>query len=126
MERSLSAMQKIITARHFDLTDEMRAHAEGEMEGLSRYFENIISAELVLDKERHLRKAELRVKVFNNTLTGSADTDDLYSSIGVACDKVKAQLKKYKGKLKGRRPEEIAETKDALTRPATNPDEVDL
>ncbi|HOP07930.1 MAG TPA: ribosome-associated translation inhibitor RaiA [candidate division Zixibacteria bacterium] len=119
-------MQTIITARHFDLTDEMKAHAEGEIEGLTRYFDNIISAELILDKERHRRTAELRVKVYKDTLTGTGDTDDLYNSIGVAVDKVKAQLKKYKGKLKERRPEEIVETKDALTKPSTDPDSVDL
>jgi len=118
-------MQKIITARHFDLTAEMKERAEADIDGLSRYFENIISAELVLDTERHRRIAELRVKVFNNSITGTGDTDDMYNSIGVAVDKVKGQLKKYKGKLKERRPEEIAETIDELTRPSTNPDEID-
>ncbi len=119
-------MQKIITARHFDLTPEMRERAESDIDGLSRYFDNIISAELVLDTERHRRKAELRVKVHNNSITGTSETDDMYASINEAVDKVKAQLKKYKGKLKERHPEQINETIDALTRPATNPDEVDM
>lgn len=119
-------MQKIITARHFDLTPEMRERAETDIDGLSRYFDNIISAELVLDTERHRRKAELRVKVYNNSITGTSETDDMYASINEAIDKVKVQLKKYKGKLKERRPEEINETIDELTRPATNPDEVDI
>lgn len=119
-------MQKRITARHFDLTDEVKSHADNEMEGLTRYFENIISAELVLDTERHRRRAELRVKVYNNTISGTGETDDMYSAIAVAVDRVKGQLKKYKGKLKERRPEEIVETKDTLTRPDTNVDDVDL
>lgn len=114
-----------ITARHFDLTPEMRERAEADIETLTRYFENIISADLVLDTERHRRKAELRVKVFNNTISGSGETDDMHNSIGVAIDKVKAQLKKYKGKLKDRRPEEISETIGELTKPNTNPEEVD-
>ncbi len=118
-------MQKTITARHFDLTSEMRERAETEVEGLTRYFENIISAELVLDTERHLHKAELRVKVFNQSMSGTGETNDMYNSIAVAVDKVKGQLKKYKGKLKDRRPEEISEVIDELTRPATNVDEID-
>ena len=118
-------MQKTITARHFDLTNEMRDRAETEMDGLTRYFENIISAELVLDTERHLHKAELRVKVYNQSMSGTGETDDMYNSIAVAVDKVKGQLKKYKGKLKDRRPEEISEVIDELTRPATNVDEID-
>ena len=119
-------MLKKITARHFDLTPEMKERAEQEMEGLTRYFDNIISAEMILDTERHRRTAELKVKVYKDTLSGTGDTDDLYNSIALAVDKVKGQLKKYKGKLKNKRPDEIAETIDSLTRPQTNEDEVDV
>ena len=119
-------MLKKISARHFDLTDEMREKEESEMYGLTRYFENIISAELVLGTERHRRLAELTVKVYNNTITGTGDTDDIYNSIGLAIDKVKTQLKKHKGKLKRKDSGEITETRDALTRPSTDVDELDV
>ncbi len=119
-------MLKKISARHFDLTDEMREKAEDEMDGLTRYFENIISAELVLDTERHRRLAELKVKVYSQTLTGSADTDDMINSINSAVDKVRTQLLKYKGKLKNKNPEEIVEVKDNISRPSTNVDELDI
>ena len=118
-------MQKTITARHFDLTEEMRQRSEVEMETLTRYFENIISADLILDVERHRRKAELKVTVYKDVLTGSGETDDIYTSIAIAVDKVKRKLKKYKGKLKERRPEEITETISELTRPDTDVDGVD-
>ena len=66
-------MLKKITARHFDLTAEMKAKAEDEMEGLTRYFDNIVSAEMVLDTERHRRVAELKVNVYNQMISGSGD-----------------------------------------------------
>ena len=113
-------MQKMITARHFELTNEMKMRAEQEIDGLTRFFDNIISAELVLDVERHRRRAELRVKAHNITLTGTSDTDDMYTSIATAVDKVKGQLKKFKGKLKDRRPEEITEAIGEITRPSTD------
>lgn len=119
-------MQKEITARHFDLTSEMKEMCEIEMEGLTRFFENIISAELILDTERHIRKAELKVKVYNATITGTGDTDDMNNSIAMAVDKVKGQLKKYKGKLKNRKPEEITETIDSITKPRTDVDETEI
>jgi len=119
-------MLKKITARHFDLTAEMKAKAEDEMEGLTRYFENIVSAEMVLDTERHRRVAELKVNVYNQIITGSGETDDLFNSIDVAVEKVKTQLKKYKGKLKNRKPEEIVDRKENLTRPSTDVDEIDV
>jgi len=119
-------MQKKISARHFDLTDEIRSQAEDEMDRLTKFFDHIISADLVLDTERHRRKAELTVKVFNSTMTGTADTDDMYNSIAMAVDKVKGQLQRYKGKLKNKNPEEIQEIIDKSTRPATDTDDVDI
>ncbi len=119
-------MLKKISARHFDLTDEMREKAESEMDGLTRFFDNIISAEMVLDTERHVHKAELLVKVYNSTITGTGSTDDMYNSIDQAVDKVKSQLKKHKGKLKHKDPEAILHTKDQLSKPSTDIDDIDV
>ena len=44
----------------------------------------------------------------------------------MAVDKVKVQLKKYKGKLKAKKPEAILEAKDFNTRPSTDVDAVDM
>jgi len=118
-------MQKKVTARHFDLTPEIKARAEEEMEGLTRFFDRIVSAEYVLDAERHRRTAELRVKVHAHTLSASAETDDMITAITMAADKVKAQLKKFKGKLKDKDPSEIAELTNFKTRPETDVDGVD-
>lgn len=119
-------MQMKITARHFDLTPELRQKAEAEIEGLRRYFDNIISAELTLDKERHRRMAELKVKVYKDVITGTAETDDLVNSIAAAADKVKGQLQKYKGKLKEKDSEKIVGATESATRPDTSDDEIDI
>ena len=118
-------MLKKISARHFDLTDEMKQKAEAEMDSLTRFFENIISAEMVLDAERHRRIAEINVKVYSNTLSATGESDDIYNSIDLAVDKIKTQLKKYKGKLKDKNPEAIAETIDSLTRPDTDDETIE-
>jgi len=118
-------MLKTITARHFELSNEMKKKAEAEIEGLARFFDKIISAELILDSEKHRKKAELKVKVYNQTLTATADTDDIYNSISAAVEKVKVQLKKYKSKLKDKRPEQITDMVAELTRPLTDVDELD-
>ena len=119
-------MQKKVTARHFDLTPEIKARAEEEMEGLTRFFDRIVSAEFVLDAERHRRTAELRIKVHAHTLSASAETDDIITAITTAADKVKAQLKKFKGKLKEKDPSEIAELTNTRTRPDTDVEGVDV
>ena len=119
-------MNTSVTARHFDLTPEIKARALEEMDNLTRYFERIISAEYILDTERHRRIAELRVKAYGQTLSGTAETDDMIASIDQAADKMKKQLKKHKGKLKDKKPEEIEELTEATTSPETDVDAVDM
>ena len=115
-----------ITARHFDLTPELREHIEKEVTGLTRYFENIISSEVILDVEKYRQTAEIRAKVYKEVITGKADSPDMYASVEQAIDRVKKQLKKYKGKLKDKRPDEISETVEKATKPDTDVDSVDI
>ncbi len=115
-----------ITARHFDLTPQLREHVESEIEKLTKFFENIISSDVILDVEKYRQTAEIKVKVYNAVITGSADSNDMYASIEMSVDKVKKQLKKYKGKLKNKHPEKITETVENLTKPQTNEDEIDV
>lgn len=115
-----------ITARHFDLTPELREHVESEVEGLTRFFDNIISSEVILDVEKYHQTAEIKARVYNTVITGTGDSNDMYASIEMAIDKVKTQLKKYKGKLKLKKPEQINRTVRSLTKPKTNVDEIDV
>jgi putative sigma-54 modulation protein len=115
-----------ITARHFDLTPQLKESIEKELNGLTRFFENIISAEAILDVEKHRQSAEIRAKVYNATITGKADSTDMYASIEKAVGKVKVQLKKYKGKLKEKHPEKIDQTVKKITRPKTDDESVDV
>ena len=112
-------MKTKVTARHFDLTPEIKEHAEGQIDSLTRYFDNIISAEFILDAAKHRRIAELNVKISNHSIMGNGETDDMIAAMDIAHDKVVGQLKKYKGKMKGKNPEMINETAEALTRPNT-------
>ncbi len=119
-------MLKKVTARHFDLTPEMKTRCEAEFDSLTRFFDNIVSAEFVLSTERHRRIAELVVNVYGNTITGTGDTDEMINSIDMAVDHAKTQLRKYKGKLKDKRPDVVTTTQEKLTRPKTDVDEVDV
>lgn len=115
-----------ITARHFDLTPQLKQNIEKEVNGLTRYFENIISAEVILDVEKYRQSAEIKVKVYKDTITGKGDSNDMYASIEMAIDKVKTQLKKYKGKLKEKHPDKIDATVKKITKPKTDDDSVDV
>ncbi len=103
-----------ITARHFELTNELKRLVEEEVEKLTRFFENIISANAVLEVEGYRHLAEISVRVYGSTLTGSAESDQMQVSIEQAIDKLEVQLKKYKGKLKDKKQKKVAQKKTTI------------
>lgn len=121
-------MQKLVSARNFDLGEKLKKHAEGEMDNLTKFFESIISCELVLAEgtKQHLRTAELKVKVYNTVINATAEANDIYSAMGEAFDRVRTQLKKHKDKLKEKDHLAITRTKTEATRPKTDVEEVDI
>jgi putative sigma-54 modulation protein len=119
-------MNTKVTARHFELTPEIKNLAEDNFDALLKYFDHIISCHLILDVEKHRKLAELQIKVFGQTLRATGETDDMYVSIESAFDKARSQLKKYKGKLKQRNPKEINTAQADASRPDTDVDSVDF
>ncbi len=119
-------MNTKITARHFELTDEIKSLANENFDGLSRYFDSIISSHLILNVEKHRQNAELQIKVYGQTLRASEESDDMYVSIESVFDKARGQLKKYKGKLKLKKPNKITSIADEKTKPETDVDAVDF
>ena len=115
-------MKVNITARHFDLTDELKARVEDEVEKLKRYFDHIISANAVLAVESYRHMAEINVRVHGSTLTGTGESDQMQVSIEQAMDKLTVQLKKYKGKLKDRQQKRVSKDKTAIPDLTTDDD----
>jgi putative sigma-54 modulation protein len=96
-------MRTRTTARHFELTQELKDFASEEINGLDRFFDHIIDAHLVLEEEGYRKKAELNLKVYGTVLISQHSSNDFRASIEGALDKMKRQLKKYKSKLKERK-----------------------
>lgn len=119
-------MNTKVTARHFELTPELKSLAQQNFDDLQKFFSNIISCDLILDLERHRKMAELHVQVFGQTLRSTGESDDMYVSIESAFDKAKTQIKKYKGKLKKKNPKEIKSAHLDATKPQTDDDAVDF
>ena len=91
------------TARHFDLTDDLKNFAENAIEKLERYFNHIIDTHLILDAEKSRMTAELKVKVYGTVLTSKVRSFDMYDSVEKVIDKMEGQLKRYKGRLKDKK-----------------------
>lgn len=96
-------MRVRITARHFDLTPELKDFVSQELNQLDRYFNNIIDSHLILEAEGYRKSAELNLKVYGTVLISRHSSDDFRVSTEGALSKMKRQLKKYKSKLKERK-----------------------
>jgi putative sigma-54 modulation protein len=92
-------MQIRITARHFDLTEELKGFAEKQIGKLEKYFDHIIDSHLILDMEKSRMTAELKVKVYGTVLSSKYRSFDMYDSVEKVIDKMEAQIRKYKAKL---------------------------
>jgi putative sigma-54 modulation protein len=93
-------MQIRTTARHFELTDDLRDFAEKGIQKLGRYFNHIIDTHLILETEKSRMTAELKLKVYGTVLTSKHKSFDMYDSVEKVIGKMEVQLKRYKGKLK--------------------------
>ena len=99
-----------ITGRHMDLTDALREHAQNRLEKLAAEFPRLLSAQIVLDVEKHRQMAELVVHAPNHVVVDAKDeTSDMYASIDSAFDKAGKQLRKIRDKMVDHKSESLGE-----------------
>lgn len=96
-------MQIRTTARHFDLTDDLKDFAEKQIAKLERYFNQIIDAHLIMEMEKSRMTAELKMKVYGTVLTSKHGSFDMHDSVERVIDKMEIQLKRYKERLKDKK-----------------------
>jgi putative sigma-54 modulation protein len=110
-------MQIRITARHFDLTEDIKDFAEKQIGKLEKYFNNIIDSHLILDMEKSRMAAELKVKVYGTVLSSKYRSFDMYDSVEKVIDKMEAQIKKYKAKLTDKKAKRTSVVKGQINTP---------
>ncbi len=86
-------------------SEALNQYAVAKVEALSRYFDGIISVDIVMDVEKERQIVEMVAHLAKRKIVkASAESDDMYASIDEAVDKLKQQLKKYKDQLREKRP----------------------
>jgi len=95
-------MEITFTSRHGDLPDAIKEYARHEVEGLSKYFDRLVEANIILDQEGHRNIAEVRIHSSNDTHFASSETEDMRSAVDGTVAKLKRQLQRHKDKLNRR------------------------
>jgi putative sigma-54 modulation protein len=86
------------TARHYKSSPRLKEYAQNEVLRLEKFYDGIISCDIVLDYQKDIQIAEVNLTVYGQILTVIEKTDDIYKSIDMAVQKMERKLKRYKEK----------------------------
>ena len=92
-------MQLSVKGRNLEVTDALRSYAEEKLRRLTKYFEHIVTANVVLSLEKHRQIAEVTLRVRDLTIRAEESTEDLYSSIDLVVEKLERQILRYKERI---------------------------
>ena len=91
-------MQITITGKHRTLSDSLKQYLEGKVTELTNYYEKIIDAHVVLDKEKKNQVVVIHLRVAGQTLIAENKSTNLRAAVDAVIDKLEKQLVKYKEK----------------------------
>ncbi|HMB70461.1 MAG TPA: ribosome-associated translation inhibitor RaiA [bacterium] len=105
-------MKVSVTARHFDLTPDLKEQAEARLARLDRFGSGVINASVVLAIEKYRHIAEVSVHGRHGDFLGKAQSDDMAVSIDGAFEKVEKQIRRsHRHNQRGRN----GDSKEAMT-----------
>ncbi len=97
-------MQVTFTFRHLDTSDSLRAYAGEKLEHtVNKYLQSPMDAKVVFSVEKFWHIAQFSLKVRGLTIKSKEKSEDMYSSIDLALDKLERQLRRYKDKIRTRK-----------------------
>ena len=91
-------MQVSITGHHYQISDTLRKHIQGESDKLERFYSPLIGCQVTITKEGDDYRADVVVNLHGQTLKSSDVQAKLYPAIDGAMDKMVRQLKKLHDK----------------------------
>ena len=101
-------MEVIVSARHFEIGDELRRYAETKVTELEVEHTKLTTARVVMEVQRNCHQAEIHLNGKHLDLVATSRTDDMYVSLDGAVDKLAKQLRRHLEKLQDHRVKEDA------------------
>jgi ribosomal subunit interface protein len=96
-------MRTAITARHFEVSDSLKDRIHKAVAKLERFDDRIVDCHVVMDVQRHRNSVEVLLNAHGHTLQGKGESDNMYSAIDAAFEKLERQLKRLDSKLNDHR-----------------------
>jgi putative sigma-54 modulation protein len=93
-----------VSGHHLEVTPALRTYVESKLGRVTRHFDHVIDAHVILTADKLRRKAEVTLHVRGKDLHCECEEGDLYAAIDLLADKLDRQVLKYKDKLNDKRP----------------------
>jgi len=89
-----------IAGRHTDASEALRSYVVEKTQALERFYDRIISVDVVLSVEKERQIADFHAHLTNRKMISAREeSTDMYGSIDRAIDRLKRQLVKFKDQL---------------------------
>ncbi|MFH1480807.1 MAG: ribosome-associated translation inhibitor RaiA [Pseudomonadota bacterium] len=100
-------MDITVTFRRMEPIESLKIYAEEKISKIDKYFDFPIEAHIVMSLEKFRHIADVTLSLDGVRIKGVEETGDMYSAIDQVVDKIETQVKKYRAKIRDRRPENI-------------------
>ncbi|HEV2430073.1 MAG TPA: ribosome-associated translation inhibitor RaiA [Burkholderiales bacterium] len=96
-------MNLSISGHHLEVTPALRSYVHSKLGRVTRHFDHVIDAHVILTANKVKQKAEVTLHVRGKDLHCECEEVDLYAAIDLLADKLDRQVLKYKDKLYDKR-----------------------
>ena len=96
-------MQTSLTFKNLDPSENLKTYVSEKLDRLDKYLDNPAEANVVLTVQKFRHIAEINLIGDRLNINGKDETNDMYSAIDMALDKLEKQIKKSKQKIRERR-----------------------
>jgi putative sigma-54 modulation protein len=108
-------MQTSVTFKNLDPSDHLKSYVQEKLDRFDKFLDNPAEASVVLAVEKFRHIAEINISGDRLNLIGKEETNDMYSAIDMALDKLETQIKKNKQKIRERRGASKTLAKELMT-----------
>jgi putative sigma-54 modulation protein len=92
-----------VSGHHLEVTPALRSYLQSKLGRISRHFDQVLDAHVILTVNKIRQKAEVTLHVRGKELHCESEEDDLYAAIDLLADKLDRQVLRYKGRLYDKR-----------------------
>jgi putative sigma-54 modulation protein len=100
-----NTLETTFTFRNIDSTDALKDHTLDKLSRLDKYLVKPASAHVIFNLEGAQHVAEITVNIKGGRFVGVGTSNDMYTSIDGAVDKIKKQISRTKERVKGHKGE---------------------